>query len=614
MGLGIDLGTTFSAVSFCYQGKCEVIKNEFGNSITPSIIHYDAAGQTTVGEPAEQMEDGTRINLAKYFIGRTYEQAKSEAKHVNYKVVEGPKGQAAAEINGKKVEFPKISAEVLKTLAKNAKSYLNMRNLPEELLKKPMKFVITVPAYFNNPLRKSTKDAGYQAGLDVLQLLSEPVAASFYGLDGNSNTAAVIDIGGGTVDITVLVMEDGVYRTLSTTGDLHIGGHKFDMLIVNWLREKAKSANIEVDETTILKKAEAIKIELTHNQVVDTEFGPLSLAQFNKMMKEYKEKVFSLTKEAIDRAEKKVEDIETFFLVGGSSVMPIWKEMIKQKFGKEAVVSKDPDHSVALGASTLAAQLCNHGPADKVIIANLAFGYGVKSLQGSQEVTTFIVEPNVAVPAKYTKTFSTAQDFQTAVTVEILQGFDANISKNVHVGTVQYEGMPSKRAGQVEVDVEFAISEDQIMTARIMGKYPNAEIKEHVLTLNDNIDPKEVERRKAEAKVEADRFSFIIQVEGAMSEAKYAIESSLTKDAIEEPHKRFITDLLGQWEALKAKNTPAEEMKEEFEPKLKEAEPILKKIHEAKAKVLSEYDEKHGESKPSSETADSSSYAAPEDL
>jgi len=613
LGMGIDLGTTFSAVSICYEGVCEVIKNEYGNSITPSVVHYDAQGHVTVGEPAEQMEGGTKIQWAKNFIGRRFKDVGTEAELVDYKVGSDADGNAVAIINGKQYQFWDISSQVLNSLANNARNYIKMRNFPADVPVDNLKFVITVPAYFNHPLRKDTKKAGH--ALDVLRLLSEPVAASFYGLEepADSDTALVVDLGGGTIDITVMKVEDGLYRTLATTGDLHIGGHKFDMLIAQWLREKSKDT--VWDETALLKQAEAIKIELTHNQIADTKFGPFSRPQFNKMMAPYKQRVYELIKEAISRAELEESDISTYFLVGGSSVMPIWREMIKEKFGKEAVMAKDPDHSVTLGAATLAAQLCNHGPVDKVMISNLAFGYGVSSLQGTQEVTTFIAEANVPVPAKYKKVFSTAQDWQRSVTVQILQGFSQDVSKNTHVGTIQYDGLPSRRAGQVEVEVEFQISEEQIMTARVKGLYPGAEIKEEVLTLQDSVDANELERRKEEAKEQAERFSFIIFVEGALSEAKYAIESTLTRDSIEESHRNFIRDLLSQWDKLKNSQKSVEEMKEEFEPKLKEAEPILNKIREAKTKAVTAHDESMAQSdSQASSSSSTSSTAAPDDL
>jgi len=620
IGVGIDLGTTQSAVALCTSSGCEVIRNPFGNSITPSVVYYSPDGaEVKVGEPAQHQRDGPHgdsntIYIAKNFIGRQYEEVKELAQKMPYKVTKNKNGQAVAIINGKEKLFSEVSGEILKYLSQYAKTYIKTLKLGDF----PLEFIVTVPAYFNNNMRKGTKDSGSFAGISVANLISEPVAASFYGLDESISLACVIDIGGGTVDNTVLTIEDGVYRTISTTGHLNLGGNNFDTLIVNWMKKQAKAKGIEIEDTEneLRAKAEGFKIDLSKSVVAETPYGPLTIAAFNEMMQESEEIVYNLVKEAIQKANKTVDEIDTFYLTGGSSSMPIWSKMIRKRFRKEPLLSKDPDHSVALGAAILASQKCNHGKTDKVIINNLAFGYGVKSRSGNLDVTTFIVDPNVPVPTTQTKTFSTAVDYQTGVSVEIYQGFDQNTSNNVLVGKIQYDGLPSRRAGQVEVDIKFHINEEQIMTATVTGKYPNAPTKELVLSLEDNIDPEEIESRKAQAKVDSERFTFILEVETALAEPKYALESSIVRDHLEEPHKKFVEELIAEWEAIKANQglTP-QEMKDQFEPKMKEAEPIFKKMIEAKQKVISEYDSKHSESTAGAsqaETADSSS--APEDL
>jgi len=601
------LGTTFSVVALYANGKYTVIDNRVGNSITPSVVYYDeecVARET--GEPAVQMasEYASRtFRHVKRMIGVRYKDLPDNDDFKGYEVVDN-KGYAAFRINNKCVIPPAfISAEVLKELTLSAREFIAREN-PLANLSLPFKAAVTVPAYFNNPKRKATKDAALHAGIDVINLYSEPVAASMYMQgddDEEAKTFVVCDMGGGTFDVTVNTVNGGLYTVESTNGDNHLGGMDIDKLVMEQLRKQCKMQKKVPEEGDLddnafmMDQAEKVKIAFGgEGNHVESICGMVSRTSFEKLLIGPGAKIIKITDDAISKAGLTIDKIDKVLFVGGSARIKYFQRLLRTHYqGKDIIISENPDHAIALGAAQLAAQSCNHGPMEKVLIATLAQGYGIVSVQGNQEVTTFLITENTNVPTHTCKTFSTAADNQQAVTVQVLQGFSKNPKENEHIGTVQYDGLPRAPAGGASVEICFKVNEEQIMTVSVKGTYDGAEEKVTTLSLDDNIPEEQILERKKQAEKNSELFNYIIKVEEKLSDARYTITSELTKNSIEESHMKFITDFLAQWDKAKASGVDADKLKAEWDPKLKEAEPILEKIAIAKADAL----KKHNESK-----------------
>jgi len=618
-GIGIDLGTTFSAVAILQQDSMEVINNKHGNSITPSIVAFEEDGSVLVGEQADNLLSTLperTIYAVKRIIGRPIDDpvVQKEMKSLPYKVVKDPNSQmAAVKIGDKIITIPYISSFVLKEMNKIGNNYLSTHSRGN-MAKETKHAVITVPAYYNDNQRKETKLAASVAGIEVLQILSEPVAAAVASkqLNDAEGNLLVIDIGGGTSDISVLEIEQGVYSSKATTGDLNLGGLDFTQEIVNIIKKKPNCDTAAIDPAARFKQAEQIKIALSTQAVVDYEIdekcsGTISQAEYHKTVKKYEKRILELAAKAVETANLKKSEITNVLVTGGSARSKFLYDALKLAYQMEPIVSDQPDTAIAEGAATVAALLCGHSDAEKVLISQSVFGYAVKSIQGTQEIAAYIIDANVPVPATYEKTFSTYSDHQPSVTVEILQGFSSNPKECTRIGTIQYEGLPLKRAGQAQVKIEFQITEDQVLTARVTGTHKDAHTMEHAITLHETkVDDEQIKKMQQEAEKNDARFNFIGEVEAKMSEAFYATTSSITASFIEESHKKFIEDWKKKWNQLKAQSElELDQLKSKAEEMLEEAMPIVAKVVEAKNKALQEFDSKQADS--ASEAASSSS-------
>src|SRR5690242_2608309 len=433
--VGIDLGTTNSVVAVIEGGQPTVIINSEGSRLTPSVVAFTKTGERLVGQIAKRqsvLNAENTIYSAKRFIGRRYSEVQAEIKNVPFKVVAGPNDAVRFDIMGKLYAPEEISALVLRKLADDATKYLG---------EKVNDAVITVPAYFNDAQRQATKDAGKIAGLNVLRIINEPTAASLaYGLDKKKHeTILVFDLGGGTFDVSILDVGDGVFEVRSTAGDTHLGGDDFDKRIVDWLVEEfKKDQGIDLSKDRqalqrLTEAAEKAKIELS--SALETEInlpfitadatGPrhllikLTRAKFEQLTHDLVERCMNPVKQAIADAKLSEKDLDEVILVGGATRMPAVKDLVKKLTGgKEPNQSVNPDEVVAIGAAIQAGVLT--GEVKDVLLLDVTpLSLGVETLGG---VMTKLIERNSTIPTRKTEIFSTAEDNQSAVDIHVLQG------------------------------------------------------------------------------------------------------------------------------------------------------------------------------------------------
>ena len=460
--IGIDLGTTNSVVAVMEGGQPTVIINSEGNRLTPSVVGFTKTGERLVGQIAKRqgvLNAENTIYSAKRFIGRRYSEVQSEIKNVPYKVVAGPNDAVRFEITGKQYAPEEISAQVLRKLADDAAKYLG---------EKVTDAVITVPAYFNDAQRQATKDAGKIAGLNVLRIINEPTAASLaYGLDKKKNeTILVFDLGGGTFDVSVLDVGDGVFEVHSTAGDTHLGGDDFDKRLVDWMAEefrKEQGIDLRKDRQALQRLTEAsekAKIELS--SAVETTIslpfitadaaGPkhlemkLTRAKFDQLTADLVERCVGPVKQAVADAKISERDIDEVILVGGSTRIPAVQALVRRLTGgKEANQSVNPDEVVAVGAAIQAGVLA--GEVKNVLLLDVTpLSLGVETLGG---VMTKLIERNTTIPVRKSETFSTAEDNQAAVDIHVLQGERELARDNRTLGNFRLEGIRPGRAAQL---------------------------------------------------------------------------------------------------------------------------------------------------------------------
>src|SRR5689334_7498202 len=433
--IGIDLGTTNSVVAVMEGGQPAVITNSEGSRLTPSVVGFTKTGERLVGQLAKRqavLNPENTIYSVKRFIGRRYSEVQAEVKNVPYKVVPGPNDAVRFVIQGKEYSPEEISAQILRKLTEDATKYLG---------EKVTDAVITVPAYFNDAQRQATKDAGKIAGLNVLRIINEPTAASLaYGLDKKKNeTIMVFDLGGGTFDVSILDVGDGVFEVRSTSGDTHLGGDDFDKRVVDWLAEefqRDQGIDLRKDRQALQRLTEAsekAKIELS--SVVETTIslpfvtadanGPKHLemkitrAKFEQLTADLVERCVRPVKQALADAKITERDIHEVILVGGATRMPAVHALVRRlTAGKEPNQSVNPDEVVAVGAAIQAGVLA--GEVKGVVLLDVTpLSLGLETLGG---VMTKLIERNTTIPARKSETFSTAEDNQSAVDVHILQG------------------------------------------------------------------------------------------------------------------------------------------------------------------------------------------------
>jgi len=512
--IGIDLGTTNSVVAVMEAGSAVVIPNQEGARTTPSVVGFTKGGERLVGQVAKRQavtNPENTIYSIKRFMGRRFDEVDAEKKLVPYKVTPGDNGDARVESQGKKLSAPEISSMVLTKLKEAAESYLG---------EKVSKAVITVPAYFNDAQRQATKDAGQIAGLEVMRIINEPTAAALaYGLDKKKNeTIAVFDFGGGTFDVSILEVGDGVVEVKSTDGDTHLGGDNIDDRIMEWIVAEFKKENgIDLMNDNMARQrlkeaAEKAKIELstTLETEVNLPFitadasGPKHLVmkltrnRFEQMIDDILRSTLSPCERALKNAKLSPAQIDEVVLVGGSTRIPKVQQIVRDMFGKEPNRSVNPDEVVAIGAAVQGGVL--GGEVKDVLLLDVTpLSLGIETLGG---VFTKLIESNTTIPTRKSETFSTASDNQTSVEIKVFQGERAMAADNRQLGVFQLGNIPPAPRGVPQVEVTFDIDANGILHVTAKDKATNNEQK-ITISGSSGLSKDEVEKMAREAKENA---------------------------------------------------------------------------------------------------------------
>jgi molecular chaperone DnaK len=561
--IGIDLGTTNSVVAVMEAGEPVVVTNPEGNRITPSIVAFAKNGERLVGQVAKRQAvtnpENTLFSI-KRFMGRKYTEVNEEMKMVPYQVVKASNGDARVSAGGKESSPPEIAAMILQKLKEAAEEYLGQS--VEQV-------VITVPAYFNDAQRQATKDAGQIAGLEVLRIVNEPTAAALaYGLDKKKDeTIAVYDFGGGTFDISILEVGEGVVEVKATHGDTHLGGDNLDQRIMDWIADefqKSDGIDLRNDRMALQRLKEAAeKAKMELSTLVETEInlpfvtadqsGPkhlamkLSRAKFEQLVEELLQRTVEPVKRALADAGIEPSQIDEVVMVGGSTRVPRVQAIVKELFGKEPHKGVNPDEVVAVGAALQAGVLAGEVK-DLLLLDVTPLSLGIETLGG---VMTTLIERNTTIPSKKSETFSTAADSQTSVEVHVLQGERPMAKDNRTLGRFHLVGLPPAPRGVPQIEVTFDIDANGIVNvfAKDQGTGKEQRI---TITASSGLSKEEVEKmmREAETHSEEDKKrKEAIEARNQADQAVYGAEGMLKdagdklSDADKAPVESAIADL-----------------------------------------------------------------------
>ncbi len=549
--IGIDLGTTNSVVAVMEGDKVTVVPNEEGGRTTPSVIGFTTKGERLVGQVAKRQRvtnPENTIYSIKRFMGRRYSEVSQEMTQVPFKVTQAPNGDVRVEALGKQYAPPEISAMILQKLRKAAEDYLG---------EKVEKAVITVPAYFNDSQRKATKDAGKIAGLNVERIINEPTAAALaYGLDKKKDqTIAVFDFGGGTFDISILEVGEGVVEVKSTNGDTHLGGDDIDQRVQDWIvAEFKKESGIDLSQDKMalqrLKEAaEKAKMELSTTMeteinlpfITADQSGPkhlllkLSRSKLEQLVEDLVQRSVGPCKQALADANKKAEDIDEIILVGGQTRMPRIQELVKGFFGREPHKGVNPDEVVAIGAAVQGAVLA--GDVKDVLLLDVTpLTLGIETLGG---VFTKMIPRNTTIPTKKAEIFSTASDNQPSVEIHVLQGEREMASYNRTLGRFHLDGIPPAPRGVPKIEVSFDIDANGILhvSAKDQGTGKQQAI---TITGHSGLDEKEIDRMVKDADTHAEEDKTrreVVEAKNQADQLVYSLEKLLSENKERIPEK-----------------------------------------------------------------------------